>query len=96
MTQRRNGRENRIAILKYLESRSKEPDEVLDGCGIVRSPTLGEIATSVGISKPTVQYHLGVLRDKGWIVWVPKDPRSIRLTKSGEQFLAIHNASKKE
>ena len=39
----------------------------------------GEVAETVGVSRPTASAHLRALRDAGLIVWTgksPKDPRA--------------------
>lgn len=69
----------RRAILEFIIAYQREKDF---------PPTIREIASNVGLSSPaTVKNHIQVLRDAGYIISNPKQPRTLTVrldTEDGE------------
>lgn len=68
--------------MRDLTRRQKEALEVIDQYIIKHnySPAYRDIATMLGLkSSSTVSNILYKLREKGYIDWTPKQPRTIRL-----------------
>jgi len=54
-----------------------------DGC----SPTIGELAGQLGVSRPTAFEHIEQLRRKGFVSHLPKVARSLMLTSKARRRL---------
>ena len=44
-------------------------------------PTLREISEALGINVSAVHQHMQALRRKGYVIWNPKMPRTIRIVE---------------
>ncbi|MHC4657759.1 MAG: transcriptional repressor LexA [Planctomycetota bacterium] len=51
------------------------------------SPTIGELACELGVSRSTTFEHIGELRRKGLVSACPGRARSLRLTSKGQELL---------
>ena len=51
------------------------------------SPTIGELAAELGISRSTTFEHIGELRGKGLLSAQPGRARSLKLTSKGQSLL---------
>ncbi|MHC4498524.1 MAG: transcriptional repressor LexA [Planctomycetota bacterium] len=52
------------------------------------SPTIGELAAALGVSRSTTFEHIGELRRKGLLSACPGKARSLRLTSRGQNLLS--------
>lgn len=68
---------NRSEILIYLDTQADTP----------YASTLSEIASAVGISIGTVQYHLAGLKEDGLISKRRNTIRTIRITQQGRDVV---------
>ena len=53
-------------------------------------PTVGELATTVGLSaRSTAQFHINDLLDDGYLVHVIGKPRTLSATSKGERLVDV-------
>ncbi len=53
-------------------------------------PTVGELATSVGLSaRSTAQFHINDLLEDGYLVHVEGKPRTLSVTKKGKRLVKV-------
>lgn len=56
------------------------------------SPTNRELMMRLGLrSVSTVNHDLSLLRDQGYVIWESGQPRTLRLTEKGEQWVIEHS-----
>lgn len=78
MPEHQRGAAKRAAILKELYRRE---------VAIEPAPTTADLALQLKVGVKTVYFHLVVLRDAGYVTWIPLAARTLKLTPAGRALV---------